>query len=151
MIFPLEKLRRTPHIISMKRRAFLQTTLAAMAMPMVPVPAAPAMSAKRVSVSAQLWASYFSTPGGQAALARAQSAQNLGAGQAKRMVMRNLAKGGFTPTVIAPRTARGQKPHQPSQRATAQRVQATPQNELPDALRNLNAPMVCPCFGAMPA
>ena len=89
----------------MKRRLFTQMLGAAFVAPMVPVSAAAVPvavpAAPTLSISARYWAAYFKTPGGQSALRMAQAQHGMSLAQAKTLVMRTVATGGYAPATEA--------------------------------------------------
>ncbi len=130
----------------MNRRDFLQTAVAAAAVPVLPTPVmATTRSAAPMGIAAKYWASYFATVEGQSALQAAHMSGAASMAEAKQLVMRSVARGGYSPGVAAVNTigaGRNMAPRTPNLR---RRVKA-PVDDLPEELRNLRAPVKCHCM-----
>ncbi len=129
----------------MDRRTFLQTTLAASLAPALPaMPLAPT-AAPKMGIAARYWASYFATPQGHAALQAAQSSGVVSLAEAKALVMRSVATGGYSPAVAAVNTiSAGRNIVKPAVKLP-QRLTRKVFDDVPEPLRNLRKPITCDC------
>jgi len=120
----------------MKRRAFLQTSLAALAVPAMPLPAASAAPAAVSVNAAQFWATYFAKLPGHSPVRGVQIAMNVSAAQAQRVVSGFVAQGVLSPSALLPQAKRPDM---------AQRIEkyALFRRDVPAPLRDLRADILC--------
>ncbi len=119
----------------MKRRAFLQTGLAAVAVPALPLPAATLASAAPAvpANAAQFWASYFAKLPGHSPVRGVQIAMNMSAAQARRVVSGFVAQGVLSPSALA--VPKSRKPL----------IDLTKNTQVPAELRHLRRAITCTC------
>ena len=135
----------------MKRREFLQSTLAAAALPAIPMPAlATVTTAPKVNIAAKYWASYFATPTGQHALNAVQAGMNVSPLKAQQLVRKFVARGHVSPAAMVTHMA---QLNQVVVQAKPAAARAKPirfkgsidLDDVPKELRNLRANIECDC------
>ncbi len=126
----------------MDRRSFMKTSLAAAVIPALPGVAMAAAPAPKMGIAARYWAAYFGTANGQAALQAARVAGAVSEAEAKSLVMRSVARGGYAPAAAAVKTV-ATGPNSAAQ--VAHRRTPWHTDDVPAELRDLRAPITCDC------